>query len=175
MGAIQVSILSPKQAAFVREYLIDLNATQAAIRAGYSQKTAAEQAARLLTNVKVKAEVQTAMDNRADKTGITQDYVLKTIHETVERCRQATPVVDRKGEQVFVKTPTGELVPAYLFDAKSVLRGCELLGKHLGMFTDRHELTGKNGGPIETVEVSELEIARRAAFLLESAAQHTQH
>ena len=50
--------LTPKQQAFSREYLVDFNATQAAIRAGYSEKTANEQAARLLVNVSVQAEIQ---------------------------------------------------------------------------------------------------------------------
>ncbi|MGK9252377.1 terminase small subunit [Paenibacillus humicus] len=69
--------LTAKQNKFVAEYLIDLNATQAAIRAGYSKKTAAEQAARLLTNVKVQAAVQSAMAKRAQRTEITADMVLQ--------------------------------------------------------------------------------------------------
>lgn len=69
--------LTPKQAAFVREYLVDLNATQAAIRAGYSARTANEQAARLLANVSVAAAIERAMAQRAERTEITQDMVLE--------------------------------------------------------------------------------------------------
>lgn len=68
--------LTPKQQTFVQEYLVDLNGTQAAIRAGYSAKTANEQAARLLANVNVARAVQAAMDARSERTGITADRVL---------------------------------------------------------------------------------------------------
>ncbi|MCZ3380401.1 terminase small subunit [Rhizobium sp. AG207R] len=63
--------LTAKQRAFVREYLIDLNATQASIRAGYSAKTAAEQSSRLLRNVKVAAAISAAQKLRAQRTDIT--------------------------------------------------------------------------------------------------------
>ena len=133
--------MTPKQQQFVQEYLIDLNATQAATRAGYSAKTANEQGCRLLANVSVKAAVQAAMDARSARTEITADYVLATIRETIERCSQATPVLDRKGEPVHVETPSGDDVPAYTFDSNAVLRGCELLGRHLKLFTDKVEAT----------------------------------
>ena len=71
------AILTPKQAAFVAEYLVDLNATQAAIRAGYSAKTAKEQGARLLTNVHIAESIQAAQQARAERTEITQDRVLQ--------------------------------------------------------------------------------------------------
>ena len=67
------------QKRFVQEYLIDLNATQAAIRAGYSKKTAQEQASRLLSKVKVQADIQKAMKRRSERTGITQDRVLEEL------------------------------------------------------------------------------------------------
>jgi phage terminase small subunit len=69
--------LTDKQRRFVDEYLIDLNATQAAIRAGYSGKTANEQAARLLANVSVAAAIQRAQEKRSTRTQITQDMVLQ--------------------------------------------------------------------------------------------------
>lgn len=71
--------LTPKQARFVQEYLLDLNQTQAAIRAGYSEKTAAEQASRLLTNVKVAEAIQAAMKARSERTQIDADWVLKRL------------------------------------------------------------------------------------------------
>lgn len=71
--------LSHKQRCFVDEYLIDLNATQAAIRAGYSAKTAQEQSSRLLSNVMVKAAVAARMKDREKRTGIEQDRVLKEL------------------------------------------------------------------------------------------------
>lgn len=68
--------LNPKQERFVQEYLIDLNATQAAIRAGYSPKTANEQGAQLLAILSIATKVQEAQAERAKRTGITQDRVL---------------------------------------------------------------------------------------------------
>jgi len=145
--------LTAKQARFVDEYLVDLNATQAAIRAGYSERTADKIASEALRKPAVAAAVAEGKVARAHRTGITQDYVLATIFDTVERCRQASPVLDRAGKQVYVETPTGELAPAYAFDAKAVLRGCELLGKHLGLFAEKVQLTGADGGPVQVAEV----------------------
>lgn len=73
--------LTPKQQRFVDEYLIDLNATQAAIRAGYSKKTADQQASRLLTNVKVKEFVAKSMEGRCERTRVDADYVLHRLTE----------------------------------------------------------------------------------------------
>jgi len=70
------SKLTPKQEQFCNEYLIDLNATQAAIRAGYSKKTATEQASRLLINVKVIEYLNGLRSNLQKKTEITQQRVL---------------------------------------------------------------------------------------------------
>jgi len=84
---------------------------------------------------------------------------------------QAEPVLDRRGEPVYVETPTGELAPAYTFQAAPANRSLELIGKHLGLFPDKVEHTGKDGGPIETVDVSENEIARRIAFALSQGMQ----
>lgn len=132
--------LTPKQKCFVGEYLVDLSATQAAIRAGYSEKTAEQQGYRLLRNVQVAGAVQKAMEKRAERTDITQDYVLNGIKTLVERCIQAEPVRDKDGNH------TGE----YRFEAFAALKGYELLGKHLKLFTDRAELDAKLrlAGPI---------------------------
>jgi len=69
--------LTAKQKLFVQEYLKDLNATQAAIRAGYSERTANEQGSRLLTKVSVQEAIQEAMDERSARTKITSDMVLE--------------------------------------------------------------------------------------------------
>ncbi len=69
--------LTPKQERFVQEYLVDLNATAAAKRAGYSEKTAGEQAARLLTNVKIQLAIQEAQKLLRNRTEITQDMVIR--------------------------------------------------------------------------------------------------
>ena len=134
--------LTPKQKMFAAEYLIDLNATQAAIRAGYSAKTAQEQSSRLLSNVMVQHLIQEGMDKRAEKVNVTSEYVLSTIVDTIERCRQAKPVFDKKGEPLLVEGADGEFAQAYVFDAGAVLKGSELLGKHLKLFTDKTEVSG---------------------------------
>lgn len=73
--------LTPKQAAFVREYLVDRNATQAAIRAGYSAHTAQEQGSRLLSNVMVAAEVANRETKAAVKAEITEAEVIKGLKD----------------------------------------------------------------------------------------------
>lgn len=127
--------LTPKQSLFVKEYLVDLNATQAAIRAGYSEKTAYSQGERLLRNVEVAAAIKIELDKRMNKVDISVEYVLTTIKNTIERCAQAEEVLDRKGN------PTGE----YQFDSMAVLKGSELLGKYLKLFTDKTELSNPDG------------------------------
>lgn len=79
-----MSELTPKQRLFVAEYLKDLNATQAAIRAGYSEKTAHVQGPRLLDNVEVKSALNNAMDKRAEAVEVDAAYVLRRLHEMAE-------------------------------------------------------------------------------------------
>ena len=134
--------LTPKQQRFVDEYLIDLNATQAAIRAGYSEKTAYSVGSENLRKPEVQEAIQEAQEKRVGRTEVTQDYVLKTIVETIERCQQIRPVLDRKGNPVLVEVEEGELKAAFTFDASNVLKGADLLGKHLGMFKDKVEHSG---------------------------------
>ena len=133
--------LLAKQQRFVQEYLLDLNATQAAIRAGYSPKTADVQASRLLTNVKVREAIAEAMAKRSERTQIDQDWVLWVLKTNVEQALRAVPVRNKQGEEI------GD----YTYDGAVVNKAAELLGRHLRMFPERRELTGENGGPIEVV------------------------
>lgn len=71
--------LTSKQIRFCEEYLIDLNATRAAIRAGYSQKTANEQGPRLLVNVSIQERIQQLKNARSERTEITADRVLEEL------------------------------------------------------------------------------------------------
>lgn len=141
--------LTDKQKRFVDEYLIDLNATQAAIRAGYSAKTAGAIGEENLKKPEIKAAIDAAMAERAEATKIDQAYVVRIIQETIERCAQAKPVMDMFGRPVTIETPTGELAAAFKFKEMAVLKGAELLGRHLGMFVDKHEHTGKDGAPLQ--------------------------
>jgi phage terminase small subunit len=116
--------LTPKQEAFVREYLIDLNATQAAIRAGYSAKTAQEQSSRLLSKAMVVKAVQTGMDKRADKLSLTAEDVLRDINLVKEDAMRQN--LDRDGNMNMA-------------NHAAALKALELQGRHLKLFTDRVE------------------------------------
>lgn len=138
--------LTDKQTAFVREYLVDLNATQAAIRAGYSGKSAARIGVELLNKTHIAQAVAVAQAKRARRVEVTQDYVISNLVEIVERTMQRAPVTDRKGGQVTDED--GRAV--WCFDAKGANKALELLGKHLGIFTDKvkAEVSGPDGGPV---------------------------
>ena len=138
--------LTPKQQRFVDEYLIDLNATQAYIRAGYAVKSddvASATASKLLRNAKVQEAIAKAQNKRSERTEITQDYVLNNIKRVVERCMQIEAV---DGETT---TEDGGIAQAFMFKEQGALKGLEMLGKHLGLFKDKVEHTGKDGGPID--------------------------
>lgn len=117
--------LTDKQTAFVREYLVDLNATQAAIRAGYSERTANAQAGRLLANVGIREAVENAQAKRARRVEIKAEDVLRGVIEVTTQARDSG-------------------------DLKTALKGYELQGKHLGMWTERvkQEVSGPDGGPV---------------------------
>ena len=140
------SLKDERQIKFVEEYIKSLNATDAAIKAGYSEKTARSQGSRLLTNVDIQKAIQQAKAEREERTQITQDYVLTNIQKVIERCMQVQQV-----DNCLTQTEDGELAQAFMFKEQGALKGLELLGKHLGMFKDKIEHTGKDGKPIETV------------------------
>lgn len=148
--------INPKQAEFVRQYLVDLNATRAAIRAGYSARTAESQGARLLRNAKVSVAIQAAIEARATKTEVTAERVvrelasiafldpidlfeddgsLRLIHNMPESARRAvagievTEIFDgAEGEQ---KQAIGLLKKIRIVPKVDALN---MLCKHLGMF-----------------------------------------
>ena len=155
--------LTPKQRLFVNEYLVDLNATAAYKRAGYVGKgnVAEVTASQLLRNPKIARQVKLAMDKRADDIGVDSKYVLRMITTTIERCAQARQVFDKKGEPVFVETPDGGIAPAYVFDAANVLKGSDMLAKHVGLYEKDNEQQ-KPDAP----ETDDLDWARRIAFAL---------
>lgn len=105
--------LTEKQKMFAQEYLVDLNATQAAIRAGYSEKTAYSHGQRLLKNVEIQKSIQKAMQQRSQRTGFSQDMVLEKL-----------------GQIAFSEEDDVAKV-------RNQIRALELLGKHLGMFMGR--------------------------------------
>lgn len=141
-----------RQDVFVDEYLIDLNATQAAIRAGYSVKTANEQGARLLANVSVQTKIAKAMAERSKRTGINQDRVVtelariafvnpqKLINPLDASIRKNATEDDLACIQsVKVKTMNGSKGSSVEREVKlnDKMKALELLGKHLGMWNDK--------------------------------------
>ena len=124
--------MTRKQQLFVLEYLRDFNATRSALEAGYSKKTAYSIGNELLKNPEIQQAINTAMKQREQRTEITQDYVISNLQTIVERTMQKKPVM-AKGEQL--QDEEGNNV--WCFDAKNAIKALELLGKHLGMFTEK--------------------------------------
>ena len=143
--------LTVKQRMFVEEYLIDLNATQAAIRAGYSAKTADQQGSRMLANVKVQQVIAEHMAERSRRTGVNQDRVVLELAKIA--FVRMTDVVDSNGrirqdasaddlsciESIKYKESDNESGGSVEREVKvaSKLKALELLGKHLGMWNDK--------------------------------------
>jgi phage terminase small subunit len=138
--------LTSKQLRWIDEYLIDFNGAAAAVRAGYSEKSARSIAHENTTKPDIQAAIRSRSLELAARCELSQDEVIRGIRATIDRCNQSEAVCDASGKPVMVTTPAGDLVPAYRFEPMAVLRGWELLGKHLGMFTNRHEVTGKLTG-----------------------------
>ena len=137
---------TPKQQRFVEEYLIDLNATQAAIRAGYSKNGAEVQGHHLLRNPNLKPALAAGRAKLSERTEITQDWVLARLRENLERAMTIEAPRDDKGNVI------GE----FGYQGSVANKALELLGRHLGMFPTRAEHTGANGGPIEYHDLSSL-------------------
>lgn len=146
--------LSNKQKLFVDEYMKDRNGKQAAIRAGYSEKTAESQASRLLSKAKVAESVAKASVEAQERTQIDQDYIINSIVDTVERCRQVKPVYDRKGEHVVIDVVDDEgnksEAKAYTFDSSGALKGLDMLAKHMGMYIERKANVNTDGEDVVT-------------------------
>jgi phage terminase small subunit len=126
--------LKDKQRRFCEEYLIDLDLIGAYRRAGYKPKSdeaARTSASRLFRNATVFETIKAALDARAARVALDQDWVLERLRLVSDRCVQGEPVLDREGNE------TGQ----WRFDAAGANRATELIGKHLGMFIDRHEVT----------------------------------
>jgi phage terminase small subunit len=186
--------LTPKQMRFCDEYLADtnMNATQAAIKAGYAKKRASEQGYQLLQKTTVKEYIQKRMAERVERTEITQDKVLRELAiiafsnaadyaRVVEK--EATiklddgdevRVLDDEGKPVMYRTVEPILTDSLTVDQQRALavikkgrdgfevrpydkvRALELLGKHIGMFKDKVEVSGDINNPMEGLSTEDL-------------------
>ncbi|MFU8927766.1 terminase small subunit [Acinetobacter puyangensis] len=154
--------LRGKQQRFVDEYLIDRNATQAAIRAGYSAKTAYSIGEQNLKKLEIAKAIEDGERELAKRAQVSQEYVVKTIVKTIERSMQSEAVTDRDGIPVCAEDADGEWRPVYKFDAFAALKGAELLGKHLGMFKERIEHSNDPENPLIDTKTGAKKIAALA-------------
>lgn len=129
--------LTPKQQRFVDEYLIDLNATQAAIRAGYSEKTAGAIGEQNLKKLEIQTVIQAALKSRQQRTELSQDEVLNDLRELRDMCMGRKPVKISQKQKDEDGNVFYEEVEITQFDANGANRSLELLGKHLSLWTEK--------------------------------------
>lgn len=131
-GNIQEVIdnLTVKQRRFVEEYVTDFNGSAAVLRAGYNTKYPRRLATEMLGHPGIKAAIDAVTIDRASEYAIKPEYVIKKITKTIEKAEEAN-------------------------NHNAVLRGCELLARHLGMFIERQEISGPNGDAIQIKQVRE--------------------
>lgn len=152
--------LTDKEQRFVDEYLIDLNATQAAIRAGYSTSAARTQSYLLLQKSKIRDAVEAKMAVRARRTGVNQDRVVRELARIA--FLNMTDVIDMDDATIIhgatkedtaaiasvkvkkIPTKEGDIVEREIKVADK-LKALELLGKHFGMFQDNVKVTAVGG------------------------------
>ncbi|MGD9599913.1 MAG: terminase small subunit [Steroidobacteraceae bacterium] len=164
--------LNDKQRAFCAEYIVDLNGTAAAKRAGYSEKTARAIAQELLVRPQVVAKVQALMDERANRTQVTADRVITEVArlafadlrklfdplngellppaqwpDELAAAVASIEVEELMGGTGPERVQIGWTKKVKLWDKPKSL---EMLGRHLKLWVERHEHTGPNGGPIAT-------------------------
>ena len=157
VSLVAVNPLTPKQDLFVMEYVVDLNGKQAAIRAGYSARTAEVQASRLLSHVKVQEAVQRAQESLLARVAVTQEDVIRELAQIAfsdmgSYAKWGPDGIDLKESDKLPEGATrvvAEVSQTVTKDGGSVkfrlhnkLEALEKLGKHLGLFIDRHEVSG---------------------------------
>jgi len=149
--------LPPRQARFVEQYIIDLNATQAAIRAGYSKKTAFVQGSRLLRNAKVKRLIKKAIERRSKRTEVTADKVIKEfarvgfsdLRDFAAWGPTGVKLLESSGLTEDQAASVAEVSESVTGKSKNVrfklhdkAHALTQLGRHLGLFKDRLEVEG---------------------------------
>lgn len=185
------SDLTPKQRRFVEEYLIDLNGTQAAIRAGYSAKTAGQIAEQNLKKVEIAAEVSSRRAKLSDKLEITAERVVRELsligfcnmQDYMRIGADGDPYLDfsaltRDQAAALSEVTVEDFKDGRGDDARDVRRvkfklsdkraALVDLGKHLGLFRERVELTGKDGGAIEVNDARDTLLSRVAGIATRS-------
>lgn len=135
-----------KQKLFCREYVKDYNGTQAAIRAGYSPKTASVQASRLLKKSDILELIRKNQQEVLNSTCLSEEKLINKLQDILDRCMTATPVKEWDySEHEYIEK--GE----YQFDSKGALKAIELLGKHLGVFERSKSNERSNDGFVDAL------------------------
>ena len=167
MSSKKTKKLTAKQEAFINEYLIDLNATQAAIRAGYSKKTANRIATENLSKPVLAAAIAQAKLKRAKRTQIDADWLLKRLSVEAEadiadlydennklRPVRDWPLIWRQGLVSGVKTQmVSDKISVVTIRVSDRVKRLELLGKHIsvGAFRDNIGLSNPDGSPLNVI------------------------
>jgi len=145
-------VVNDRQRRFAEEYIKDLNATQAAIRAGYAEKTAESQGSRLLSHVKVSAYVRKLQAEQSERLAIDADYILTQAIRVYDRCmEEVQPMTVLNGE--VIPDENGNVVCK--FNAAAALKALELAGKHVNVqaFNEKHSVD--HTGAIDSGSISE--------------------
>ena len=158
--------LTLKQKKFTSEYIKTGNATKSAIKAGYSKKTAHSIGSENLKKPEIQADIQ----SEAEKLGIDAKYVLSGFKEIAEfnkktYSRKVSKIVGEGDDAVMEVIEEIKMI-----DASASLKAHEMLGKHLSLFTEKLELTGKNGKDLIVSNAERLSIAAKKIALLLSQA-----
>ncbi len=125
--------LTAKQIRFVSEYMVDLNATQAAIRAGYSKRSANVNGPRMLVNAGIAKAIAEANAVVAKRNDLTVDDVIETAKEVLGRCMELAQVYDKEG---------AEVKGVCIFDATNALKANDQLARIIGAYApERHNVT----------------------------------
>lgn len=127
--------LTDKQQAFCEEYLVDLNATQAARRAGYSEDTAKQIGSENLSKPAIAEKIAELKDERSNRVQVDADYVLQGLLDLHKQC------IGEK--EITVTDADGALTVTKVFKEAGANKALENLGKHLKMFTDKQEIETK--------------------------------
>lgn len=144
--------LNEKQKKFCEEYLIDFNGTRAAIEAGYSKKTARSTASENLTKPNIQQYLKELINQRSERTKITQDEVVTNIVEVMQRCMQAKPVLFM-GHQVQDEDGNN----LWKFDSQGANKALDMLMKHTGGYKEDNKQQQANIAPIQKIFVTKEE------------------